>query len=177
MDEVNWQIEMILVLMASILAYVFGKMQHKKEYKETLRHEIFGDLLSIEIPKAFFELINNVSSSVEYNNFSSKLKELNQRLSILIIFKRSKYEIIKKTISDLDDLITFNEYHLLDGIRTPQRITSEDGINKRKKEINKKLIELYSYLGVDDYKGVLYQGWFKFNTTRFIFKFQNWINR
>lgn len=153
--DIRWDI--FITFLAAVLAFFFGKYQHKKEYKESLRHEIFGTLLNIDLPKTFYEFINDISSAAYYNEFSSKLKELNSKLSILIIFNQRKYLEIKKKIEDLDDLLAFNEYHLIDGVETPVKITEMDKINARKDEIKKKMLDLYSFLGIEDYKNVLYQ--------------------
>lgn len=151
-------LEFILVIVGAVLAYLFGKIQHNREYKENLRHELFGTLISIDLPKIYLEYMNDISSNQNYNSFSSIIKEINGRLSILIIFKNNEYKELRKILEQLDELITFNEYIDDNGIIIPSKIDDFDRIEIRKKDIHNKIIELYSHLGIDDYKGVLYQG-------------------
>lgn len=155
------KVSIFVAVLGAVLAYLFGRYQHKTEYKENLKNDIFGKLLTVELPEIYSHFYKNYNSANAYNALSSKLKSLKNKFSILIISYPAKYEKIKKIIAEIDDLITFNSYHLIDGVKTPQPITEINQINIRKKEINKKMIELYSVIGINKYKNVLYSGWIK----------------
>lgn len=71
-------------------------------------------------------------------------------------------------------MITFNSYDLIEGVNTPQPITEISQINIRKKEINKKMIELYSVIGISKYKNILYSGYIR---QKISYYYLSWLNR
>lgn len=155
-------IQIVCVVLGAILAYGFGRYQHTKDYKEELKHKIFDTLLLIDLPDAYIDFIENPKSNETYNKFSSYLKDLVKRCSILQLKNSNKYLLIKETVLLIDDLSGFNEYHLVDGIKIPKEITEIKAIEKRKSEIDKQMKKLYRIIGVDNYRNVLYSGKIKY---------------
>ena len=168
------KVSIFVAVLGAILAYLFGRYQHKIEYRENLKNDIFGNLLTIDLPEIYSFFYKNYSSANAYNDLSFKLKELKNKFSILIISHPTKYEEIKKIIAEIDDLITFNSYDLIEGVNTPQPITEISQINIRKKEINKKMIELYSVIGISKYKNILYSGYIR---QQISYYYLSWLNR
>ena len=42
-------VQLFCAVLGAVLAYTFGRFQHKKEYKENLKAQIFGDLLTMRL--------------------------------------------------------------------------------------------------------------------------------
>lgn len=151
-------IEIVCVILGAILAYEFGRFQHNKEYKENLKYKIFGSFLTVDLPNAYVEFIDNPKSSEKYNVFSSRLKELVKKCSVLQVNKRKKYLEIKKIVFEIDELSGFNTYHIVKGVMIPREITEIDSIKKRKEEIDILFKKLYRVIGVENYRNVIYAG-------------------
>lgn len=167
-------IEIGCVILGAILAYGFGRYQHHREYKEELKHKIFGSLLYIDLPNAYTEFMDNPKSSEKYNVYSNKLKELVKKCSVLQIRNKKQYVKIKELVVEIDELSGFNEYHIVDGIKIPKEITEVKAIEERKREIDKLFKRLYRTIGVDSYRNVIYVGHIKY----FIqFLYDNIFNR
>lgn len=156
MDDNNLQI--ILVVLGVILAYFFGRFQHFHEYKESLRNEIFGTLLMVDLPNAYIKFLENPLSDDKYNTFVKKLKQLVSKCAILQLTNGKKYSQIKGLVEEIDELSCFNEYHLENGIKIPKQITEINAIKNRKKLIDKKVKSLYRIIGTNNYKNILYVG-------------------
>lgn len=158
MESTNNYLEILCVVLSALLAYGFGRYQHRIEYKDDLKNNIFGLLLTIDLPKAYMELMNNYDDSEKYNIFSEKLVELVNKICILQISNKRKYNNIRKIVIEINELACFNSNHLLNGVEVPVKITEIKCINERKKEIDSKIKKLYRIIGVNDYKNVLYAG-------------------
>ena len=52
-------VQLFCAILGAVLAYMFGRFQHRKEYEENLKAQIFGDLLTIDLPNAYAEFIEN----------------------------------------------------------------------------------------------------------------------
>lgn len=168
-DSTN-TIEIVAVIIGAVLAYGFGRFQHNKEYKEDLRYKIFGCLLSVDLPYAYTEFMNNPKSNEKYNVFSNKLKELVKKCSVLKLKNQKKYMQIRELVLCIDELSGFNEYHLVNGVETPKEITELHAIVNRKREIDGKFKKLYRIIGTDNYKNVIYVGYTR-NFFQFIYDF------
>ena len=64
-------VQLFCAVLGAVLAYTFGRFQHKKEYKENLIAQIFGDLLTIDLPNAYAEFIDNPQQDDNFENFES----------------------------------------------------------------------------------------------------------
>lgn len=40
--------ELFCIILGAVLAYMFGRFQHRIEYQEKLKAQVFGDLLTID---------------------------------------------------------------------------------------------------------------------------------
>lgn len=76
-------VQLFCAVLGAVLAYTFGRFQHKKEYKENLKAQIFGDLLTIDLPNAYAEFIDNPQQDDNFENFENELLELRKKCSIL----------------------------------------------------------------------------------------------
>lgn len=169
-------VQLFCAVLGAVFAYMFGRFQHKKEYKENLKTQIFGDLLTIDLPNAYAEFIDNPQQDDNFENFENKLLELRKKCSILQVSNYKKYLEIKSIILEIDELSGMQEEHIIDGVRQQINITEISALKKRKNEIHKKMLELYRFLGVDHYRNVMYVGNFK-KFTRFLYdKVFNRIN-
>lgn len=154
-------VQLFFVVLGAVLAYTFGRFQHKKEYKENLKAQIFGDLLTIDLPNAYAEFIDNPQQDDNFENFENELLELRKKCSILQVSNYKKYLEIKSIILEIDELSGMQEEHIIDGVRQPINITEINALKKRKNETHKKMLKLYRFLGVDHYRNVMYVGNFK----------------
>lgn len=152
------KITIFVAILGAVLAYVFGRFQHRSEYKENVKQEIFNNLLTVDLPKAYSDFHENYNSSDSYNKLSGVLKEVKEKCSILFIYNLNKYKEIRNLIFEIDELLTFNTYHVIDGVEIPIPITDIEKINEQKQEINKSIRELYCIIGINRYKGILYTG-------------------
>lgn len=155
-------LEIGCVILGAILAYGFGRYQHHREYKEELKHKIFGSLLSVDLPNAYVEFMDHPKSSEKYNVYSNRLKELVKKCSVLQIRNKKQYIKIKKLVLDIDELSGFTTYHIVDNVKTPIEITEINAIENRKKEIDSLFKKLYRIIGVDNYRNVIYVGPIKY---------------
>lgn len=62
---------------------MFGRFQHKTEYNENLKAQIFGNLLTTDLPNAYVEFIENPLEDSNFDNFENQLLELRKKCSIL----------------------------------------------------------------------------------------------
>ena len=74
MEQSNSYIEILCVVLGALLAYGFGRFQHRSEYKDELKNTMFGSLLTIDLPNAYIELMNDYDNSEKYNIFSGEVK-------------------------------------------------------------------------------------------------------
>ena len=161
-------VQLFCAVLGAVLAYTFGRFQHKKEYKENLKAQIFGDLLTIDLPNAYAEFIDNPQQDDNFENFENELLELRKKCSILQVSNYKKYLEIKSIILEIDELSGMQEEHIIDGVKQQINITEISALKKRKNEIQKKMLKLYRFLGVDHYRNVMYVG--KFRTfVRFLY--------
>ena len=161
-------VQLFCAVLGAVLAYTFGRFQHKKEYKENLKAQIFGDLLTIDLPNAYAEFIYNLQQDDNFENFENELLELRKKCSILQVSNYKKYLEIKSIILEIDELSGMQEEHIIDGVRQQINITEISALKKRKNEIHKKMLKLYRFLSVDHYRNVMYVG--KFRTfVRFLY--------
>ena len=172
--DISDKITIFVAVLGAVLAYVFGRFQYRIEYKENIKQTIFNNLLIIDLPKAYADFYENCYSSYSYNALSTLLKEVKEKCSVLFIYNSSKYNEIRNLISEIDELLTLNTYHIEDGVLTPRPITDISQINEQKKKINKKMRELYCILGINRYKGILYTG---FITKKISYLYLWFINR
>lgn len=151
--------EILLLIIGALLGYLLDSWQHRHEYKEHMRHELFGTLLTIRLPNSYYNFMENHRSMEAYNKLCDNLKEVGNRCSILQLSNRKKYNQIKLVIQKIDELICFTQSHLNENGECYQvDITEVNAINKRKKEINLSFQELYRLLGTEDYKNIIYVG-------------------
>ena len=75
------KVSIFVAVLGAILAYLFGRYQHKIEYRENLKNDIFGNLLTIDLPEIYSFFYKNYSSANAYNDLSFKLKELKNKFS------------------------------------------------------------------------------------------------
>lgn len=161
-------VQLFCAILGAVLAYMFGRFQHRKEYEENLKAQIFGDLLTIDLPNAYAEFIENPQQDYNFENFENKLLELRKKCSILQVSNYKKYLEIKTIILEIDELSGMQEEQIIDGVRQQVNITEINVLKKRKNEIHKKMLKLYRFLGVDHYRNVMYVG--KFRTfARFLY--------
>lgn len=97
-------VQLFCAVLGAVLAYTFGRFQHKKEYKENLKAQIFGDLLTIDLPNAYAEFIDNPQQDDNFENFENELLELRKKCSILQVSNYKKYLEIKSIILEIDEL-------------------------------------------------------------------------
>ena len=151
-------VQLFCAVLGAVLAYTFGRFQHKKEYKENLKAQIF----------AYAEFIDNPQQDDNFENFENELLELRKKCSILQVSNYKKYLEIKSIILEIDELSGMQEEHIIDGVKQQINITEISALKKRKNEIHKKMLKLYRFLGVDHYRNVMYVG--KFRTfVRFLY--------
>lgn len=131
-------VQLFCAVLGAVLAYTFGRFQHKKEYKENLKAQIFGDLLTIDLPNAYAEFIDNPQQDDNFENFENELLELRKKCSILQVSNYKKYLEIKSIILEIDELSGMQEEHIIDGVRQQINITEISALKKRKNEIHKK---------------------------------------
>ncbi|WP_432274416.1 hypothetical protein [Catenibacterium sp.] len=155
-------VQFLYIILGAVLAYMFGRFQHRTEYNENLKAQIFGDLLTIDLPNAYVEFIENPLQDSNFDNFENQLLELRKKCSILQVDNYKKYKKIKGLILELDELSGMQEEHIIDGVRKQVSITEVNAIRNRQNEIHSKMLELYRVLGVDHYKNVMYAGKLKF---------------
>lgn len=151
-------VQLFYIILGAALAYMFGRFQHRTEYNENLKAQIFGDLLTIDLPNAYVEFIENPLQDSSFDNFENQLLELRKKCSILQIDNYKKYKRIKGLILELDELSGMQEEHIINGERKLVNITEVNAIRYRQNEIHSKMLELYRVLGVDHYKNVMYAG-------------------
>ena len=128
-------VQLFCAVLGAVLAYTFGRFQHKKEYKENLKAQIFGDLLTIDLPNAYAEFIDNPQQDDNFENFENELLELRKKCSILQVSNYKKYLEIKSIILEIDELSGMQEEHIIDGVRQQINITEISALKKRKNEI------------------------------------------
>lgn len=155
-------VQLFCVILGAALAYMFGRFQHKTEYNENLKAQIFGNLLTTDLPNAYVEFIENPLEDSDFDNFENQLLELSKKCSILQVDNYKKYKKIQGLILELDELSGMQEEHIIDGVRKQVSITEVNAIRNRQNEIHRKMLELYRVLGVDHYKNVMYAGKLKF---------------
>lgn len=155
-------VQLFCVILGAALAYMFGRFQHKTEYNENLKAQIFGDLLTTDLPNAYVEFIENPLEDSNFDNFENQLIELRKKCSILQVDNYKKYKKIQGLILELDELSGMQEEHIIDGVRKHVNITEVNAIRNRQNKIHSKMLELYRVLGVDHYKNVMYAGKLKF---------------
>ena len=126
-------VQLFCVVLGAVLAYTFGRFQHKKEYKENLKAQIFGDLLTIDLPNAYAEFIDNPQQDDNFENFENELLELREKRSILQVSNYKKYLKIKSIILEIDELSGMQEEHIIDGVRQQINITEINALKKKKK--------------------------------------------
>ena len=126
-------VQLFCALLGAVLAYTFGRFQHKKEYKENLKAQIFGDLLTIDLPNAYAEFIDNPQQDDNFENFENELLELRKKCSILQVSNYKKYLEIKSIILEIDELSGMQEEHIIDGVKQQINITEISALKKRKK--------------------------------------------
>ena len=131
-------VQLFCAVLGAVLAYTFGRFQHKKEYKENLKAQIFGDLLTIDLPNAYAEFIDNPQQDDNFENFENELLELRKKCSILQVSNYKKYLEIKSIILEIDELSGMQEEHIIDGVKQQINITEISALKKRKNEIHKK---------------------------------------
>jgi len=139
-------VQLFCAVLGAVLAYTFGRFQHKKEYKENLKAQIFGDLLTIDLPNAYAEFIDNPQQDDNFENFENELLELRKKCSILQVSNYKKYLEIKSIILEIDELSGMQEEHIIDGVKQQINITEISALKKRKNEIHKKMLKLYRFL-------------------------------
>lgn len=132
-------VQLFCAVLGAVLAYTFGRFQHKKEYKENLKAQIFGDLLTIDLPNAYAEFIDNPQQDDNFENFENELLELRKKCSILQVSNYKKYLEIKSIILEIDELSGMQEEHIIDGVKQQINITEISALKKRKNEIHKKI--------------------------------------
>ena len=133
-------VQLFCAVLGAVLAYTFGRFQHKKEYKENLKAQIFGDLLTIDLPNAYAEFIDNPQQDDNFENFENELLELRKKCSILQVSNYKKYLEIKSIILEIDELSGMQEEHIIDGVKQQINITEISALKKRKNEIHKRRI-------------------------------------
>ena len=69
-------VQLFYIILGAVLAYMFGRFQHITEYNENLKAQIFGDLLTIDLPNAYVEFIENPLKDSNFDNFENQLLEL-----------------------------------------------------------------------------------------------------
>ena len=126
-------VQLFCAVLGAVLAYTFGRFQHKKEYKENLKAQIFGDLLTIDLPNAYAEFIDNPQQDDNFENFENELLELRKKCSILQVSNYKKYLEIKSIILEIDELSGMQEEHIIDGVKQQINITEISALKKRKK--------------------------------------------
>ena len=129
-------VQLFCAVLGAVLAYTFGRFQHKKEYKENLKAQIFGDLLTIDLPNAYAEFIDNPQQDDNFENFENELLELRKKCSILQVSNYKKYLEIKSIILEIDELSGMQEEHIIDGVKQQINITEISALKKRKNEIH-----------------------------------------
>lgn len=131
-------VQLFCAVLGAVLAYTFGRFQHKKEYKENLKAQIFGDLLTIDLPNAYAEFIDNPQQDDNFENFENELLELRKKCSILQVSNYKKYLEIKSIILEIDELSGMQEEHIIDGVRQQINITEISALKKEKMKYIKK---------------------------------------
>lgn len=131
-------VQLFCAVLGAVLAYTFGRFQHKKEYKENLKAQIFGDLLTIDLPNAYAEFIDNPQQDDNFENFENELLELRKKCSILQVSNYKKYLEIKSIILEIDELSGMQEEHIIDGVKQQINITEISALKKRKMKYIKK---------------------------------------
>ena len=126
-------VQLFCAVLGAVLAYTFGRFQHKKEYKENLKAQIFGDLLTIYLPNAYAEFIYNKQQDDNFENFENELLELRKKCSILQVSNYKKYLEIKSIILEIDELSGMQEEHIIDGVKQQINITEISALKKKKK--------------------------------------------
>lgn len=126
-------VQLFCAVLGAVLAYTFGRFQHKKEYKENLKAQIFGDLLTIDLPNAYAEFIDNPQQDDNFENFENELLELRKKCSILQVSNYKKYLEIKSIILEIDELSGMQEEHIIDGVKQQINITEISALKKKKK--------------------------------------------
>ena len=125
-------VQLFCAVLGAVLAYTFGRFQHKKEYKENLKAQIFGDLLTIDLPNAYAEFIDNPQQDDNFENFENELLELRKKCSILQVSNYKKYLEIKSIILEIDELSGMQEEHIIDGVKQQINITEISAKKKKK---------------------------------------------
>lgn len=131
-------VQLFCAVLGAVLAYTFGRFQHKKEYKENLKAQIFGDLLTIDLPNAYAEFIDNPQQDDNFENFENELLELRKKCSILQVSNYKKYLEIKSIILEIDELSGMQEEHIIDGVKQQINITEISALKKKKMKYIKK---------------------------------------
>lgn len=131
-------VQLFCAVLGAVLAYTFGRFQHKKEYKENLKAQIFGDLLTIDLPNAYAEFIDNPQQDDNFENFENELLELRKKCSILQVSNYKKYLEIKSIILEIDELSGMQEEHIIDGVKQQINITEISALKKEKMKYIKK---------------------------------------
>lgn len=161
---------LFLIILTAIITYFFSTRIYRKENRNHIRESIFEDLLMLEFPITYINFTKHPTNIENYNEFSKVIKNINSKIAILIISNEKKYTIIRKNLAELEELITMCKYEEIDGTNEPVPIEEKTEVEKRLREIHNKVIDVYSLLGIDTYKNILYTGKIKEVLTRIMLK-------